>query len=106
MPNRSTDNQDNVNNKVGTALFKYVVTITSIAATLVGGILWLGNIANTANAAFSMSKENAVRIEVLVTDINSVKITLGEIRSDLKYIISQLGTPRSSSTATKAGDKN
>ena len=67
-------------------LWKIITASIATITTLIGGVVWLNSVHNTAVAALELSKENHAQIEKIKDDVWSVNVSLTEIRSDVKYI--------------------
>jgi len=83
-------NKDTLENKIGMSLWKFIIGISSIATTIIGGIFWLASVQITAQAALAKSIENTAKIESMQNDITAIKINLASMSVDIKYIVNNI----------------
>ena len=74
----------------GSGLWKWLLGATGTMATLVGAIFWLSAVQTTAISALEISKENKAKIEALQTEQGNIRVTLTEIRGDIRLILNKL----------------
>lgn len=82
--------KDTLETKIGMSLWKFIIGISSIATTLIGGIFWLASVQVTAQAALAKSIENTAKIETMQNDLTVIKINLSSMSVDIKYIVANI----------------